>query len=210
MTLILISLLACLDASSDPNTVADPTDAGGVETELPSWSGTQIGEEGDIFCEYAEGEWDKAAQAASPWDPSALPAGSWAGTFSAELPREEAALAVSIAPDGAPAALLPLVKEKDCPVGVLQPITLTFSAPPLLDVVVSGELAATELLVLRAEVDEGELDGALSPGRLPDDAGALLLEISGAPEDGWSGGARWILERPSGPEESSAGVWDAQ
>lgn len=206
MMYTLLSLLACQTTTPDGG---EPGDFSGTDTNLPAWSGTQIGEEGDILCAYEEADWDASAEAASPWDPDALPEGDWAGSFSATLPEEDADLQVTIAHSGEPRALVPPHgKEKECPIGVRQPVTLTFSAPPLLDVSVDGALSATEVVRLRAELDEDEVLGTLTPGRLPDDAGALVLEIFGI--DGWSGGARWILERPSGLEESGAGDWDAQ
>ena len=204
MMIVLFSLLACSPASDTGPSVDTP------ETNFPTWSGTQIGEEGDELCSYEEAPWDESGTD-SPWTPDDLPAGTWTGTFYDEVSDSRAALNLSITASGEPLALVP-PKEKDalCDVGLLQPVSLTFSAPPLLEVAVDAALIATDHIGVLVTLDESELSGELSPGILPDDAGTLVLEVSGYKEVGWSGSTRWILERPSGAEEWWTGSWSGQ
>ncbi len=174
---MVLLLLACIGVPGDTGL-------------LPPWSGTQIGEEGDdcpLTGERSEEEHTALREALAL---------SASGTFRSEW-QGEAELLWVIDPSG---DSWDLVDCTDEPVQAVD-VELTLNAGPLL--LLERTVRLTERGAVLTVV---EVEGALSPGELPEDSGQLVLELFFLPGEG-SGQARWLLERPSGWEEAPAATW---
>ena len=203
-------LLACL--SSQP---IDAEPEPGSIPEFPTWSGTQIGEEGDEACSLMREDWtdEEIAPPGTDWTPDELRSqlgGDYSGTFQSAWQGDEA-LTATVTLDGAAQALYDPMEL--CAPAMAVDGTLMLSTETLL----SLQLPIT--VIARYDRDVGFLDvaeeaaltGALSPGQLPDDALALSIEIQGGlTESGWAGELVWTLQRESGTEASPAGTWSVQ
>lgn len=174
---MVLLLLACLGG---------PGDTGG----FPVWGGTQIGEEGDD-CPV------NAFESADSYEAlREVLTVSRTGTFVSAF-QGSAELSFTVDPTGLAWDVV------DC--------SEQWSTAVDADVVFESELVTIDSTVrLSSELAHvfllPEVDGSLSPGELPEDAGQLYLEMGLAhPFD--SGQARWLLERPGGWEEAPAGTW---
>ena len=183
----------------------------GGETGLepPAWRGTQIGDEGGESCARREVAWsDEEAAPAGGLSPAALrarAAASVAGTLSADW-QGERALWLEVVTEG-PAWSVEEIGGGGCQARWLElDVTVCLRAEDLLAFTAPARLREDPVAWSLA-IDADALGGALSPGALPEDAGALTLTADGALEGGWAGSLRWHLERPAGPEEAPAADW---
>jgi hypothetical protein len=205
--MLIALLLAC---------AGSPSDTGSLDTrppDFPTWSGTQIGEEGDEGC-YLEGEpWadEQSAPPGADFTPAALresAGGDFSGTLDSAW-QGGVDLTATLTLDGEALALTDSLSE--CPPGLGLSGTLTLSAPDLLTLQTPIALVARDTAVFSVRLDEDALSGELSPGILPDDAGALSLLVPGTFAEGaWSGTLEWWLVLPDGLESAEAGSWSAE
>lgn len=204
---MLFVLLACF--------APQPLDSGAESLpEFPTWSGTQIGEEGDEACALVSEAWadEDAAPPGTDWTPSQLRAlgGDYSGTLQSAWQGDES-LSAALTLDGAAQALSDTMEQ--CASALSITGSLVLSSDALLSVELPVTVIArygSDVTVLGAVADD-ELLGELSPGLLPDDALALSITVYGAPTgSGWAGELVWELERETGSESSPAGTWAVQ
>jgi hypothetical protein len=202
---MLMLILACL-----PNSGA-PIDTGAM---FPTWSGTQIGEEGDEGCLLEGTDWDDEASAPpgsglTPAEVRAAMGGEFDGVLVSAW-QGETDLIATVTLDGPAQALS----------------DSTFDCPPALGISGTIDLTAGSLLVLQTPLTltvqdslgsfakflaDDALDGDLSPGILPEDAGDLSLLIAGSSTGGgWAGQLDWYLQRSTDTEHAEAASWSAE
>lgn len=204
---MLILMLACAPDSGAP------LDTGPI-IAFPTWSGTQIGEEGDEDCQLEGSDWDdeQSAPPGSDLTPAEVRdelGGALTGVLVSDW-QGEADLIATLTLDGAAQALTD--SFSGCPPALGLSGTLSLSAGELLglqapiDLTVQGSLGS-----LGFSLSDEALSGELSPGILPEDAGELSLMVFGSISDGaWSGLMEWHLQRPAGPESAAAATWSAE
>jgi len=198
-------MMACL---SSPGT---PLDTGPL---FPTWSGTQIGEEGDEACLLEGTDWEDEASAPpgselTPAEVRAAMGGDFDGVLLSAW-QGEADLIATVALDGTAQALSDSTDGCPSALGISGTIELMagsligLQAP--IKLTVQGRLGRFEALL-----DEDVLSGDLSPGILPDDADTLSLLLQGSNTDGaWSGDLEWQLLRSTGTEAAEAASWSAE
>jgi len=198
-------MMACL---SSPGT---PLDTGPL---FPTWSGTQIGEEGDEACLLEGTDWEDEASAPpgselTPAEVRAAMGGDFDGVLLSAW-QGEADLIATVALDGSAQALSDSTDGCPSALGISGTIELMagsligLQAP--IKLTVQGRLGRFEALL-----DEDVLSGDLSPGILPDDADTLSLLLQGSNTDGaWSGDLEWQLLRSTGTEAAEAASWSAE
>ena len=198
-------MMACLPSSGTP------LDTGPL---FPTWSGTQIGEEGDEACLLEGTDWEDEASAPpgselTPAEVRAAMGGDFDGVLLSAW-QGEADLSATVALDGPAQALSDSTSGCPSALGISGTIALTAGSLLVLqapfELTVQGRLGSLEALL-----DEDVLSGDLSPGALPDDAGALSLLVQGSSSDGvWSGDLEWQLQRSTGTEAAEAASWSAE
>ena len=183
--------------------------------EFPSWSGTQIGEEGDEpACTMVGEDWtdEGTAPPGSDWTPAELRAlgGDHSGSFQSAWQGEEA-LAATVTLDGDAQALSDTMALCASALGIDGTLVLATDTLLSLQIPITVIARLDSDVGFQAYADASVLNGELSPGLLPDDALALWVVVQGALTDsGWAGELVWELERESRGEASTAGTWSVQ
>lgn len=169
----------------------------------PVWSGTQIGEEGDE-CEMEIVSWDDADPALTERLSSMLNTPTQGSLDSVWQGVTDATMTLT----GGGGAYREPTDETCGEPELILPVQLDVSGPPLLESTASGFVtvrAATA--VLDVEFND---PGALDPGVLPDDAGAItLLAESSHPDVLPEIDLVWHLQRTEHQEVSPAATFTA-